>query len=94
MASEYIVALQFNLTVSQTKSRGIDPQHLSTFHTLQEHLSIPNMSWSTRWFKYDRDKLWLIYTQIDPVIFEPPCINKLFSRTALEFFLLQQIALR
>jgi hypothetical protein len=28
----------------------------------------------TRWFKYDRDKLWLIYTQIVPVIFEPPCI--------------------
>jgi hypothetical protein len=28
----------------------------------------------TRWFKYDRDKLWLVYTQIVPVIFEPPCI--------------------
>jgi hypothetical protein len=28
---------------------------------------------STRWFKYDRDKLWLVYTQIVPVIFEPPC---------------------
>ena len=27
----------------------------------------------TRWFKYDRDKLWLVYTQIVPVIFEPPC---------------------
>jgi hypothetical protein len=26
-----------------------------------------------RWFKYDRDKLWLVYTQIVPVIFEPPC---------------------
>jgi hypothetical protein len=31
---------------------------------------------STRWFKYDRDKLWLVYTQIFPVIFEPPCIYK------------------
>jgi hypothetical protein len=30
---------------------------------------------STRWFKYDRDKLWLVYTQIVPVIFEPPCIK-------------------
>jgi hypothetical protein len=30
---------------------------------------------NTRWFKYDRDKLWLVYTQIVPVIFEPPCIN-------------------
>ena len=29
----------------------------------------------TRWFKYDRDKLWLVYTQIVPVIFEPPCIS-------------------
>jgi hypothetical protein len=27
----------------------------------------------TRWFKHDRDKLWLVYTQIVPVIFEPPC---------------------
>ena len=27
----------------------------------------------TRWFKYDRDKLWLVYTQSVPVIFEPPC---------------------
>jgi hypothetical protein len=26
----------------------------------------------TRWLKYDRDKLWLVYTQIVPVIFEPP----------------------
>jgi hypothetical protein len=28
----------------------------------------------TRWFKYDWDKLWLVYTQIVPVIFEPLCI--------------------
>jgi hypothetical protein len=28
---------------------------------------------NTRWFKYDRDKLWLVYSQIVPVIFEPPC---------------------
>jgi hypothetical protein len=32
----------------------------------------------TRWFKYDRDKLWLVYTQIVPVIFEPPCIYIVF----------------
>ena len=31
----------------------------------------------TRWFKYDRDKLWLVYTQIVPVIFKPPCISLL-----------------
>jgi hypothetical protein len=23
--------------------------------------------------QYDRDKLWLVYTQSVPVIFEPPC---------------------
>ena len=28
----------------------------------------------TRWFKYDREKLWLVYTQTVPVIFEPPCM--------------------
>ena len=33
-----------------------------------------NLYYSTRWFKYDWDKLWLVYTQIVPVIFEPPCI--------------------
>ena len=31
--------------------------------------------WRTRWFKYDRDKLWLVYIQIVPVIFEPPCTS-------------------
>jgi hypothetical protein len=36
---------------------------------------------NTRWFKYDRDKLWLVYTQIVPVIFEPPCITKRDSET-------------
>jgi hypothetical protein len=30
---------------------------------------------STRWFKYDRDKLWLVDTQIVPVIFETPCTS-------------------
>ena len=33
-----------------------------------------HVRWNTRWFKYDRDKLWLLYTQIVPVILEPPCI--------------------
>jgi hypothetical protein len=33
---------------------------------------------STRWFKYDQDKLWLVFTQIVPVIFEPPCTNAVF----------------
>ena len=34
---------------------------------------ITDLQSRTRWFKYDRDKLWLVYTQIVPVIFEPPC---------------------
>jgi hypothetical protein len=29
----------------------------------------------TKWFKYDRDKLWLVYTKSVPVIFGPPCIK-------------------
>jgi hypothetical protein len=37
----------------------------------------------TRWFKYDRDKLWLVYTQIIPVIFEPPCTFMTISRWIL-----------
>jgi hypothetical protein len=36
----------------------------------------------TRWFKYDRDKLWLVYTQTVPVIFEPPCTSN-FLQSAL-----------
>ena len=34
----------------------------------------------TRWFKYDRDKLRLVYTQLVPVIFEPPCTSFSTSR--------------
>jgi hypothetical protein len=34
----------------------------------------PRRLQDVRWFKYDRDKLWLVYTQVVPVIFEPPCI--------------------
>ena len=42
----------------------------------------------TRWFKYDRDKLWLVYTQIVPVIFEPPCISlPYFHRICFPVFL-------
>ena len=39
----------------------------------------------TMWFKYDRDKLWLVYTQSVPVIFEPPCISsqKILKRKAM-----------
>jgi hypothetical protein len=35
----------------------------------------PLWAWYTSWFKYKRDKLWLVYTQIVPVIFEPPCTS-------------------
>jgi hypothetical protein len=51
------------------------------------HTNSPGHIWTTlyiyihiyvyiyiRWFKYDCDKLWLVYTQIVPVIFEPPCV--------------------
>jgi hypothetical protein len=35
--------------------------------------TVPRSTQRTSWFKYDRDKLWLVYTQSVPVIFEPPC---------------------
>jgi hypothetical protein len=38
---------------------------------------------NTMWFKYDRDKLWLVYTQSVPVIFEPPCISGVRERKRL-----------
>ena len=41
----------------------------------------------TRWFKYDRDKLWLVYTQIVPVIFEPPCIIRYYIRVYKRMYL-------
>jgi hypothetical protein len=40
---------------------------------------------NTRWFKYDRDKLWLVYTQIVPVIFEPPCITRVIKSRRLRW---------
>jgi hypothetical protein len=44
----------------------------------------------TRWFRYDRDKLWLVYTQSVPVIFEPPCIinSVLFTEYIVKFLLI------
>jgi hypothetical protein len=32
------------------------------------------MSETTRWFRYDRDYLYVNKSQFVPVIFEPPCI--------------------
>jgi hypothetical protein len=44
----------------------VEPHNLSSSEMAKAHC--------TRWFKYDREKLWLVYTQSVPVIFEPPCI--------------------
>jgi hypothetical protein len=47
----------------------------------------------TRWFKYDRNKLWLVYTQIVPVIFEPPCTYiYIYIHTHTQYFLLHVLA--
>ena len=46
---------------------------LSATTELQQHNEMRPTT-TTRWFKYDRDKLSLVYTQSVPVIFEPPCI--------------------
>jgi len=44
-------------------------------YKLQNHINaIPQINY-TRWFKYDRDCNRFVYTQIVPVIFEPPCSN-------------------
>jgi hypothetical protein len=45
----------------------------STFRPKSCIFSLPACV-DTRWFKYDRDKLSLVYTQSVPVIFKPPCI--------------------
>jgi hypothetical protein len=42
---------------------------------LKDLFSWPEYGSCTRWFKCDRDKLWLVYTQSVPVIFEPPCTS-------------------
>ena len=58
--------------------RNKPPFLLSVFNI---HCKMFQLTWNktgnvcTRWFKYDRDKLWLVYTQSVPVIFEPPCIT-------------------
>jgi hypothetical protein len=46
-----------------------------TYDSVSYHITAHRLLYCTRWFKYDRDKLWLVYTQIVPVIFEPPCIR-------------------
>jgi hypothetical protein len=45
--------------------------HIEPAHIPSHFIKI---RFNTRWFKYDRDKLSLVYSQIVPVIFEPPCI--------------------
>jgi hypothetical protein len=48
--------------------------------------SFPWTNFLIQGFKYDQDKLWLVYTQIVPVIFEPPCIF-LYLGTSKFYFL-------
>jgi hypothetical protein len=80
---EYEMHTQHKLIWSHTQVMIIYQQ----FHSKQNHLYIYTHTHThiyiythihtyihTRWFKYDRDKLWLVYTQIVPVIFEPPCV--------------------
>ena len=63
----------FNLLLFQYNNSYVNGPQCYVMRALL-HLYIDNLiSQSTRWFEYDRDKLWLVYTQIVPVIFEPPC---------------------
>jgi hypothetical protein len=45
------------------------PTTSTTIHTQSSHPIEHKIAAYTRWFKYDWDKLWLVYTQIVPVIF-------------------------
>jgi hypothetical protein len=58
---------EFCVVGRESPTRCNKPEYCNTKFHFHEN-------WYTRWFKYDRDKLWLVYTQIVPVIFEPPCI--------------------
>jgi hypothetical protein len=54
----------------------------AVWKTTKNEIKMAGLRADTRWFKYDRDKLWLVYTQIVPVIFKPPCILTLWHSTA------------
>jgi len=57
----------------ETKNEKIITRTVAeNFHIRTVHLD------NTRWFKYDRDWCRQIYTQVVPVIFEPPCVKALF----------------
>ena len=55
------------------------PTELSRPTTSTKYRYVLFITECTRWFKYDRDKLRLVYTQIVPVIFEPPCTTDLHN---------------
>jgi hypothetical protein len=56
----------------------------STVQSFALNVGLKYFAVYTRWLKYDRDKLWLVYTQSVPVIFEPPCRT---SKVFLNIFL-------
>jgi hypothetical protein len=63
-----------NTVPNCTVSQNIHYQKNLVSHLRQSGCHFSALLSYTRWFKYDRDKRWLVYTQIVPVIFEPPCI--------------------
>ena len=72
-AYTYIV----DATVSNSQTRNINTVNMEGSHwTYYSPVTYTSSSHSTRWFKYGRDKLSLVYTQIVPVIFEPPCTSQ------------------
>jgi hypothetical protein len=85
--SEYNLSwTQFLLQHKETFTSNTEEHNFNTSNKLKLHKPINNLTlyqegvyymciriFNTRWFKYDWDKLWLVYTQSVPVIFEPPC---------------------
>jgi hypothetical protein len=62
------------LSIVNQKHATTRQERRANFSKGQENLQMFTAR-TTRWFKYDRDKLWLVYAQSVPVIFEPPCIS-------------------
>jgi hypothetical protein len=61
--------LHYFVFIFQSRQAEHSTAHMNLLHFSRQYTNY------TRWFKYNRDKLWLVYTQSVPVIFKPPCIN-------------------
>jgi hypothetical protein len=73
-------SLSITLYVHWLSCSEIQTKHTITFCRRNAQFEMLQDRQCTRWFKYDRDKLWLVYTQLVPVISGPPCTYKRDSK--------------